>query len=105
MLGVGPGSLTSGASVAAVSLVCGDGLASCLAALFLTSRPPDTAVTVESAWSSALAVRVDGSWRSAANARRWTTARVSGRAMASSSHIRKRLEKNAHMLKGPFVVP
>ena len=61
-------------------------------------------MTAESAWNSAFAVRVDGSRRSAASARRWTSARVSGRAMASSSHIRKRLEKNAHMLKDPFVV-
>jgi hypothetical protein len=61
----------------------------------------DTAVTVESAWWSAFAVRVDGSRRSAACARRCTNARVSGRAIASSSHIRRRLEKNAHMLRVP----
>jgi hypothetical protein len=61
----------------------------------------DTAVTAESAWDSVLAVRVDGSRRPAASARRWTSARISGRAMASSSHIRSRLEKNAHMLRVP----
>jgi hypothetical protein len=61
----------------------------------------DTAVTAESAWCSAFAVRVDGSRRPAASARRWTSARVSGRAMASSSHVRRRLEKNAHMLRVP----
>jgi hypothetical protein len=61
----------------------------------------ETAVTAESAWCSALAVRVDGSRRSAASASRWASARVSGRAMASSSHIRRRLEKNAHMLRVP----
>jgi hypothetical protein len=61
----------------------------------------DTAVTVESAWWSAFAVRVDGSRRSAACARRCTSARVSGTAIASSSHIRRRLEKNAHMLRVP----
>jgi hypothetical protein len=44
---------------------------------------------------------VDGSRRSAASARRWTSARVSGRAMASSNHIRRRLEKNAHMRRVP----
>jgi hypothetical protein len=61
----------------------------------------ETAVTAESAWCSALAVRVDGSRRSAASASRWASARVSGRAMASSSHLRRRLEKNAHMLRVP----
>ena len=65
----------------------------------------ETAVTVESAWCSAFAVRVDGSRRSAASARRCTSARVSGRAMASNSHIRRRLEKNAHMLRVPSFVP
>ena len=59
----------------------------------------DTAVTVESAWCSAFAVRVDGSRRSAASARRCTSVRVRGRAIASSTHIRRRLEKNAHMLR------
>jgi hypothetical protein len=29
------------------------------------------------------------------------SARVSGRAMASNSHIRRRLEKNAHILRVP----
>jgi hypothetical protein len=61
----------------------------------------ETAVTAESAWCSALAVRVDGLRRSAASASRWASARVSGRAMASSSHIRRRLEKKAHMLRVP----
>ena len=65
----------------------------------------DTAVTVESAWWSAFAVRVDGSRRSAASARRCTSARVSGRAIASSNHIRRRLEKNAHMLRVPSSSP
>jgi hypothetical protein len=65
----------------------------------------DTAVTVESAWCSAFAVRVDGSRRSAASARRCTSARVSGTAIASSNHIRSRLEKNAHMLNVPSSSP
>jgi hypothetical protein len=59
----------------------------------------DTVVTAESAWCSAFAVRVDGSRRSAISARRCTSARVSGTAMASNSHMRRRLEKNAHMLR------
>jgi hypothetical protein len=61
----------------------------------------DTAVTAESAWRSAFAVRVAGSRRPAATARRCTSARVSGRAMASSSHSRRRREKNAHILRVP----
>ena len=64
----------------------------------------DAPVTAESAWRSAFAVRVDGLRRLAASARRWTTARVSGRAMVSSSHRRRRLEKKAHMPNGPFVI-
>jgi len=65
----------------------------------------DTVVTAESAWCSAFAVRVDGSRRSAISARRCTSARVSGTAMASNSHIRRRLEKNAHMLRVPSSSP
>ncbi len=65
----------------------------------------ETAVTVESAWCSAFAVRVDGSWRSAATAKRCTSARVSGTAMASNSHILRRLEKKTHMLKVPSSSP
>jgi hypothetical protein len=61
----------------------------------------ETALTAESAWCSALAVRAHGSRRSAASASRWTRARVSGRAMASSSHIRSLREKNTHMLRVP----
>ncbi|MGH3299544.1 MAG: hypothetical protein ACRDP7_47940, partial [Trebonia sp.] len=65
----------------------------------------ETAVTVESARTSVLAVQVDGSRRSAASARRWTSARVNGRAMASNSHVRRRLEKNAHMIEVPSSAP
>jgi hypothetical protein len=57
----------------------------------------DTVVTAESAWRSALAVRAVGSRRSAASARRWTSTRVSGNAMASSIHMRSRLDRNIHM--------
>ena len=53
----------------------------------------DTAVTVESAWCSAFAVRVDGSRRSAASARRCTSAWVSGRPIASSNQIRRAWRK------------
>ena len=75
--------------------------------LYVTNRIANckTAVTVESAWCSAFAVRVDGSRRSAARARRCTSARASGRAIASSSHIRRRLEKNAHMFRVPSSSP
>ena len=66
---------------------------------FLRAARRDTEVTAESARCSDLAVRVDGSRRSATSARRCTSVRVSGRAMASSSHMRRRLEKNAHMLR------
>jgi hypothetical protein len=48
---------------------------------------------------------VDGSRRPAASARRCTSARVSGRAIASSTHIRRRLEKNAHMFRIPSSSP
>jgi hypothetical protein len=44
-------------------------------------------VTAESAGCSALAVRVYGSRRSAARDKRWTSTRVSGRAMANSNHV------------------
>ncbi len=66
---------------------------------FLRVARRDTPVTAESACRSVFAVRVDGLRRSAASARRWTSVWMSGRAMASSSHIRRRLEKNAHMVR------
>jgi Type I phosphodiesterase / nucleotide pyrophosphatase len=85
--------------------VCSNGQRSALRRSALRAARRDTAVTVESAWCSAFAVRVDGSRRSAASARRCTSARVSGRAIASSSHIRRRLEKNAHMFRIPSSSP
>jgi hypothetical protein len=62
---------------------------------------PDTAVTAESARRSNFALRADGSWRSAATARRWTSSRASGSAMASSSHVRSRADRKTHMLSFP----
>lgn len=60
----------------------------------------DTAVTVESAWCSALAVRVAGLRCSAARASRWTITRASGNAMASSIK-RRSLRKTNHMISVP----
>jgi len=57
----------------------------------------DTVVTAESAWRSALAVRADGSRRSAATASRWTTTRAIGNAIDSSTHTRSRLNRNIHI--------
>ena len=69
--------------------------------LALREERPDTAVTAESAWRSNFALRVDGSWRSAATARRWTSSRASGSAMASSSQVRSRADRKTHMLSVP----
>ena len=60
-----------------------------------------TAPTAESAWRSSFAVRADGSWRSVATARRWTSSRASGSAMASSSQVRSRADRKAHILSVP----
>ena len=59
----------------------------------------DTVVTAESARWSSLAERA--SWRSAATARRWTSNRASGSAMAISSHLRSLTEKKTHMFNVP----
>ena len=59
---------------------------------------PDTAVTAEPAWLSSLAVRADGSRRSAATARRCTSSRASGSAMASSSQVCSREKRKTHIL-------
>ena len=59
---------------------------------------PDTVATAESAWSSSLAVRADGSRRSAATARRCTSSRASGSAMASSSQGLQPGEEKTHIL-------
>jgi len=56
-----------------------------------------TVVTAESAWRSALAVRAEGSRRSAASARRWTSTRATGNATDSSTHMRSLLDRNIHM--------
>jgi len=69
--------------------------------LTLREERPDTAVTAESARRSNLALRADGSWRSAATATRWTSSRASGNAMASSSHVRNRADRKTHMLNVP----
>jgi hypothetical protein len=71
------------------------------ASLALPEERRDTAVTAESAWCSARAVRAEGSRRSAARARRWTTSRVSGNAMASSIQRRIRAKRNTHILSVP----
>ena len=66
---------------------------------------PDTVVTAEPAWSSSLAARADGSRRSAATARRCTSSRASGSAMASSSlGLQPGEEKNPHTQR-PFFLP
>jgi hypothetical protein len=70
----------------------------------------DTAATAESARCSARAVRAEGSRRPAARARRWTTSRASGNAMASSSQRRIRAKRNTHILcvpssSGPWPAP
>ena len=59
---------------------------------------PDTVVTAEPAWSSSLAARADGSRRSAATARRCTSSRASGSAMASSSQGLQPGEEKTHIL-------
>ena len=59
----------------------------------------DTAVTAESARWSSLAERT--SWRSAATARRWTSNRASGSAMAISSHLRSLTDRRTHMFSVP----
>jgi hypothetical protein len=69
--------------------------------LALRAERPDTAVIAESARRSSFALRADGSCRSAATARRWTSSRASGNAMASSSHVRSRADRNTHMLPVP----
>jgi len=69
--------------------------------LALREERLDTAPTAESARLSSFAVRVDGSWRSVATARRWTSSRASGSAMASSSQIRSRADRKTHMLNVP----
>ena len=43
-------------------------------------------------------MRADASRRSAATARRWTSSRASGSAMASSSQVRSRADRKTHML-------
>ena len=69
--------------------------------LALREERPDTAVTAESARWSSFALRADGSWRSAATARRWTSSRASGSAMASSSQVRSRADRKTHILSVP----
>src|SRR6185312_15349597 len=69
--------------------------------LTLPEERRDTAATAESAWRSARAVRAEGSWRLAARARRWTTIRASGNAMANSIHRRIRAKRNTHILAVP----
>jgi hypothetical protein len=69
--------------------------------LALCEERPDTAVTAESARRSSFAVWADGSWRSAATARRWTSSRASGSAIASSSQVRNRADRKTHMLSVP----
>jgi hypothetical protein len=67
----------------------------------LREKRPDTAVTAESAWWSSFAVRADGTRRSAPTARRRTSSRASGSAMASSSQVRSRADRKTHMLSVP----
>jgi hypothetical protein len=93
--------VTDGGPSSLTRYVRDDGQRSALRRSALRAVRRDTAVTAESAWCSAFAVRVAGSRRPAASARRCTSARVSGRAMASSSHSRRRREKNAHILRVP----
>lgn len=89
------------ASAALVGTIRSSGGLSPSQRLALREERQDTAVTAESAPWSNFAVRVDGSWRPAATARRCTSSRASGNAMASSSQVRNRADRKTHMLSVP----